>query len=98
VIYRYIKEDSIMTDFEKETPDVYLIDCRLPANKNEIDVAIQISNKFPSAPILFVTPDEHQCREISKNPIFYDKNIDVLLKPVKLDQIESSILNLVNKK
>jgi DNA-binding LytR/AlgR family response regulator len=98
VIYRYIKEDSIMTDFEKETPDVYLINCRLPANKNEIDVAIQISNKFPSAPILFVTPDEHQCRETSKNPIFYDKNIDVLLKPVKLDQIESSILNLVNKK
>jgi len=87
-----------MTDFEKETPDVYLTDCRLPTNKNGIDVSIQILNKFPSAPILFVTADEHQHRETSKNPIFYDKNIDVLLKPVKLDQIESSILNLVNKK
>jgi DNA-binding NtrC family response regulator len=97
VINRYLSTDSIMTDLEKETPDVYLIDYRLPGNKNGIDIAIEILNKIPSAPILFITADEYQHREISKNPIFYDKNIEILLKPVKLDQIESSMLNLVNE-
>lgn len=97
VVNRYLSTDSIMNDLEKETPDVYLIDYRLPGNKNGIDIAIEILNKFPSAPILFITADEYQHREISKNPIFYYKNIEILLKPVKLDQIESSMLNLVNE-
>jgi DNA-binding NtrC family response regulator len=98
VVNRYLSPDSIMNDFEKETLDVYLIDYRLPGNKNGIDVALEILNKFPSAPILFITAYEPLYREISKNPIFYDKNLEILLKPVKLDQIESAMLNLMNKK
>jgi DNA-binding NtrC family response regulator len=94
VVNRYLNADSIITDIEKETPDVYLIDYRLPGNKN--DVAIEILNKYPSSPILFITAFELLDREISKHPIFYDKKLDVLLKPIKLDEIENSILNLVN--
>ena len=35
--------------------------------------------------------------EIPNNPIFYGKNTQVLVKPVKLDKIEKSMLDLVNK-
>ena len=97
VINRYLNADSIMSDIEKDTPDIYLIDYRLLGNKNGIDAAIEILNKFPSSPIVFITAFELLDREISKHPIFYDKNIDVLLKPVKLNEIENSILNLLNK-
>ena len=58
VVNRYLNADSIITDIEKETPDVYLIDYRLPGNKNGIDVAIEILNKYPSSPILFITAFE----------------------------------------
>lgn len=64
---------------------------------NGIEVAIEILNKFPAAPILFITAYENLQKEISKNPIFYDKNVQVLLKPVKLDKIENAMVNLANK-
>lgn len=83
VINRYLNADSIMSDIEKDTPDIYLIDYRLLGNKNGIDTAIEILNKFPSSPIVFITAFELLDREISNHPIFYDKNIDVLLKPRK---------------
>jgi DNA-binding NtrC family response regulator len=92
VINRYLNADSIMSDIEKDTPDIYLIDYRLLGNKNGIDAAIEILNKFPSSPIVFITAFELLDREISNHPIFYDKNIDVLLKPVKLNEIENSML------
>ena len=66
-----------------------MIDFRLPGNKNGIDIAIEILTRFPSAPILFITAYEQLQKEISKNPVFYNKNIEVLVKPVKLDIIES---------
>ena len=75
----------------------YLIDYRLPGNKNGIDIATQILDKFPLAPILFITAHENLHKETSKNPIFDGKNIEVLLKPVKLDKIESSIVALINR-
>ena len=92
------RADSTMTDIEKDTPDVYLIDYRLPGNKNGIEVATEILNKFPKAPILFITAHESLRNEMSKLPKFYDKNIEFLTKPVKLYRMESSMLNLVNKK
>jgi len=97
VINRYVSADSIMNDIERDTPDVYLIDYRLPGNKNGIDVAIEILNKYPSASIVFITADEQLHRKISNNPVFFGKNTDVLLKPVRLDQIQRSVLDLSNK-
>ena len=47
-------------------PDIYLIDYRLPGNKNGIDVATEILNKFPSASILFITAYELLLRDINK--------------------------------
>lgn len=51
-------------------------------------------NKFDG---MFITAFEFLDHEISKHDIFYDKNIEVLIKPVpvKLRQIENSLLSLV---
>ena len=95
MVSKYLSADSIMSDIEKDMPDVYLIDYRLPGNKNGIKVATEILNKFPKAPILFITAHESLRNEMSKLPKFHDKNIKFLTKPVKM---ESSMLNLVNKK
>jgi len=97
VITTFLSGEDMIKEIDKINPDIYLIDYRLPGNKNGIDIAIEILNKWPSASILFITAYELLHKEISKNSIFYGKNIQVLVKPVKLDKIESAALNLVNK-
>ena len=69
----------------------------MPGNKNGVDIAIEILTRIPSAPILFITAYEQLDKEISNNPVFYNKNIEVLVKPVKLDIIESTIFDPVKK-
>ena len=97
VIHTYVNADTILEDIDIEPPDVYIVDYRLLGNMNGIEVAIEILNKFPSACIIFITAFELVEKEISKRDFFQDKNIDVLIKPVKLNQIQNSIINLVNK-
>jgi DNA-binding NtrC family response regulator len=97
ILQAYLNAKNILRDIDVECADVYIIDYRLPGNMNGIEVGIEILKRFPSACIVFVTAFELLQKEIAKHDIFYDKNIDVLLKPVKLDEIEKSILHLVNK-
>jgi DNA-binding NtrC family response regulator len=97
VIARYTRGNDIKTDLERHSPDVFLINSILPGRKTGIEVATEILNIYPSAPILFITADYRQPEEIEKRPEFRNKKVDVLIKPVKLNQIEHSILNLVNK-
>jgi two-component system OmpR family response regulator len=97
VIARYTKGNNIQTDLERHSPDIYLINSKLPGNKTGTEVATEILDIYPLAPILFITADYSQPKEIQKNPKLRDKKVDVLLKPVKLMEIEHSILNLVNK-
>jgi len=97
VIARYTKGDDILTDVEKEPPDVFVLNSRLPGNKSGMEVATEILDVYPSAPILFVTADYGQPVQVQKHPKLRDKKVEVLIKPVKLEQIEHSILNLVNK-
>jgi two-component system OmpR family response regulator len=95
VIARYTKGNNIQTDLERHSPDIYLINSKLPGNKTGTEVATEILDIYPLAPILFITADYSQPEEIQKNPKLRDKKVDVLLKPVKLMEIEHSILNLV---
>jgi DNA-binding NtrC family response regulator len=97
VLKAYVNADTILDDIDIEFPDVYIIDYRLLGNMNGVEVAVEILNKFPSACIIFITAFELLRKEISKRDIFYDKNIDVLIKPVKLSQIQNSLINLVGK-
>lgn len=97
ILRTYINADNILQDIDIEPPDVYIIDYRLLGNMNGIEVAIEILNKFPSACIIFITAFEFVQKEILKRDIFKHKNIDVLIKPVKLNQIQNSIINLISK-
>jgi two-component system, cell cycle response regulator CpdR len=98
ILHTYVNAENILEDIDIERPDVFIIDYRLPGNMNGIEVAIEIFKKFPSANIIFITAFELLEKEITKNDIFYDKNIDVLIKPVKLGQIQNSLTNLLSNK
>jgi two-component SAPR family response regulator len=93
----YLDANNILTDFNKNQPDICLIDYKLPGNKNGIEAAIEILNKHPSMPILFITAHESIEEEFSKYPMLQDKNIQVLVKPVKLLQFEIAIFDIVKK-
>lgn len=97
VVGRYTKGNIIKEDLESDPADVYLIDSLLPGKKSGADVATEILDIYPEAPILFITADYQQPEQIQKNPVFRDKKVDVLVKPVKLREIEYTIINLVNK-
>ena len=90
--------NEIMSDYDRIRPDVALIDYKLPNDKNGIDATIQILDKYPSAAILIVTAYETVKIEIAKNSLFDNKRVEVLIKPLRLSQLESSILDIVNKK
>ena len=96
VIRTYVNSETILDDIDIERPDAYIIDYRLPGNRNGIEVASEILKKFPSSCIMFITAFEFLDHEISKHDIFYDKNIEILIKPVKLRQIEDYLLNLTS--
>ena len=88
---------EIMSDYDRIRPDVAIIDYKLPADKNGIDAAIQIIEKYPSAAILIVTAYETVSKQIAKISIFDNKRVEVLIKPLRLAQLESSIVNIVSK-
>lgn len=88
---------SIIPDVETYRPDIYLIDYKLAGNTNGIEIAMQILKKYPLTAILFITAYERVAVEISKTQVFYNSNVDVLIKPVKLHKIEGKILEMTNK-
>lgn len=89
--------DEIISDYDRIRPDVAIIDYKLPTEKNGIDAAIQIIDKYPSAAILIVTAYETVTKEIAKISLFDNKRVEVLIKPLRLSQLESSIIKIVNK-
>jgi len=90
--------NEILSDYDRIQPDVAIIDYKLPNNKNGIDAAIQILDKYPSAAILIVTAYETVKKEIAKRSLFDNKRVEVLIKPLRLAQLETSIVDIVNKK
>jgi len=97
ILSSYVNADNILQDIDIESPDIYIIDYRLPGNINGVEVAIEILKKFPSACIIFITAFELLEKDLSKHDIFRDKNIDVLIKPIKLNRIQNSLLTLLQK-
>ena len=93
----YVSADSILRYIGIEPPDIYIIDYRLQGNTNGVEVAIEILKKFPLACIIFITAYELLEKVLSKQDIFCDKKIDVLIKPIKLNRIQNSLISLLNK-
>jgi DNA-binding response OmpR family regulator len=98
VLKTYLIADNVMDDIERETPNMYVIDHKLPGTKNGLDLAAEILLKYPLAPILFVTANQYLESELLKHRIFDGKKIKVLLKPARLQQIENYILDLTREK
>ena len=98
VVSCYLNANNILRDFEKNKPDICLIDYALPGDKNGIDAAIEIISKYPSMPILFITGHESKREDLLKHPMLQDKNVETLVKPVKLLQLEFAVLDIVSKK
>jgi len=96
VVSTYLTANNVMSEFGEKFPDVCLVDYRLPGKTNGLDAATEILNKFPSMPILFITAYEPLVREIKLNPFLEDKKISILVKPVMLEKIEKTMMNLVN--
>jgi len=90
--------NEILSDYDRIKPDVAIIDYKLPNDKNGLDAAIQILNKYPSAAILIVTAYETVTKEIRKTPFLDNKRLEVLIKPLRLAQLENSLINITNKK
>jgi DNA-binding NarL/FixJ family response regulator len=90
--------ENVMDDIERERPNVYVIDHKLPGTKDGIDLATEILAKYPSSSILFVTANEYLESELSKHRIFDGKKLKVLLKSAGLQQIENDMLDLVREK
>ena len=90
--------NEILSDYDRIRPDVAIIDYKLPNDKNGLDAALQILNKYPSAAILIVTAYETVTKEITKMPILDNKRVEVLIKPLRLAQLEKSLIIITNKK
>ena len=90
--------NEILSDYDRIRPDVAIIDYKLPNDKNGLDAALQILNKYPSAAILIVTAYETVTKEITKMPFLDNKRVEVLIKPLRLAELENSIINIANKK
>ncbi|MGV8107444.1 MAG: response regulator [Nitrososphaerota archaeon] len=95
VLKTYLTADDVMEDVERERPNIYLIDHRLHGTKDGIDLAVEILDKYPLSPILFITANEFLESELSKHRIFDGKKLKVLVKPVRLHEIEEHMLDLV---
>ena len=87
--------NNILSDFEKNLPDLCLMYYKIPGYKSGIDAAIEILTKYPLTPVIFITGYDKSQEEIDNNAFFKDKNIRVLIKPVRLSKIEKVILDLV---
>jgi DNA-binding response OmpR family regulator len=90
--------NEILSDYDRIRPDVAIIDYKLPNDKNGLDAALQILNKYPSAAILIVTAYETVTKEITKMPFLDNKRVEVLIKPLRLAQLENSIMTIANRK
>ncbi len=89
---------EILYDYEKILPDITIIDYKLPDNRNGIEAAVRIYNKYPLAAILIVTAYDTVSEEVLREPIFEGKRFAILFKPVKLARLENAIYNLLQTK
>lgn len=94
VICSSLNANNIMSDFNVNRPDVAIMDYRMTGHKNGIDAAIEILSEYPQFPILFVTGYNQLGKDILTYPLLKGKNIDILVKPVHLKDLEDALLSL----
>jgi DNA-binding NtrC family response regulator len=89
--------NEALNDYENFFPNMIILDYNLPGKISGLEAARQILKKYPSAPIIIVTAYETVRNELSNDEFFTNKNIILLLKPIKLQMLEYTIKTLLNK-
>lgn len=89
--------NEALNDYENFFPNMIILDYNLPGKLSGLEAARQILKKYPSAPIIIVTAYETVRNELSNDDFFTNKNIILLLKPIKLQVLEYTIKSLLNK-
>ena len=89
--------NEALNDYENFFPNMIILDYNLPGKLSGLEAARQILKKYPSAPIIIVTAYETVRKELSNDEFFTNKNIILLLKPIKLQVLEYTIKSLLNK-
>lgn len=90
--------NEALKDYEYFLPNLIILDYNLPGKTNGLDASREILKKYPNAPIIIVTAFDTVKNELSQDHFFTDKNIILLLKPIKLNILENNIKNLLIKK
>ena len=89
--------NEALNDYENFFPNMIILDYNLPGKLSGLEAARQILKKYPSAPIIIVTAYETVKSELSNDEFFTNKNIILLLKPIKLQVLEYTIKSLLSK-
>lgn len=89
--------NEALNDYENFFPNMIILDYNLPGKLTGLEAARQILKKYPSVPIIIVTAYETVRRELSNDEFFTNKNIILLLKPIKLQVLEYTIKSLLSK-
>ena len=87
--------DEALRDFEIFCPNIVILDYTLPGKLSGLDAAKQILEKYPFVPILIVTAYETVKEELSNDHFFSNKNIGLLIKPIRLQILENNIKKLL---
>lgn len=89
--------NEALNDYENFFPNMIILDYNLPGKLTGLEAARQILKKYPSVPIIIVTAYETVRSELSNDEFFTNKNIILLLKPIKLQVLEYTIKSLLSK-
>jgi DNA-binding response OmpR family regulator len=89
--------NEALNDYENFFPNMIILDYNLPGKLSGLEAAKQILTKYPHAPIIIVTAFETVRNEISNDEFFTNKNVILLLKPIKLQVLEFTIKRLLSK-
>jgi DNA-binding response OmpR family regulator len=89
--------NEALNDYENFFPSIIILDYNLPGKISGLEAAKQILTKYPNAPIIIVTAFETVRNEISNDEFFNNKNLILLLKPIKLHLLEFTIKSLLSK-
>jgi len=85
--------DDMLSDYDTYRPDVVIIDYRLPGKKDGLQAIRELLTKNAIIPILLISAFEDIKAEISRDDFFKDKKVRVLIKPIKLAQLEENLLD-----
>ena len=87
--------DEALCDYQQYKPDLVIMDYKLPGQKNGLQAAKDIISQYSGAKILIITAFEGIGEEIAQMNLSRHKQITMLIKPIKLSQLDKIISKLL---